>query len=183
MATPLDTGLLQKFDVIFPFLFVLVVVYAALSRLTWFKEKPVFCFIIAFALGVMTLFSNVVVKTINMMAPWFVLLFIFMILVFMAYVAFGVKEETILDTITKGRYATDFGWWVLALVLIIGIGSLAAVISEEKGFMGLSGEETAAGAEQVGFWATITHPKVLGLALLLLVAMFTIQKMAVAPKK
>jgi len=185
MATPLDTSLLQKFDIIFPFLLVLVLVYVVLGRVSWFKDKQALCFIIAFALGILTVFNNVAVRTINMMAPWFVLLFIFMILVLMAYMAFGVKEETILDTVTKGKYASDFAYWILALVLIIGIGSLTTVISEEKGFNTIGNETTAAPAsgEKVGFWETLFHPKVLGLALLLLVAMFTIQKLAAAPQK
>ncbi len=187
MATPLDTSLLQKFDIIFPFLLVLVLVYVALSRISWFKDKQAFCFVIAFALGILTIFNNVAVRTINMMAPWFVLLFIFMIFVLMAYMAFGVKEETILDTVTKGKYASDFGYWILALVLIIGIGSLTTVISEEKGFTAMGGETTEApsteGGEKSGFWETLFNPKVLGLALLLLVAMFTIMKLASAPQK
>lgn len=183
MATPLDTGLLQKFDIIFPFLLVMVLVYVVLGRVSWFKDKQAFCFVIAFALGIMTIFSRVAVRTINMMAPWFVLLFIFMILVLMAYMAFGVKEETILDTITKGKYATDFAYWILALVLIIGIGSLTTVISEEQGFTSTTGTtEAPATGEKAGFWETIFHPKILGLALLMLVALFTIQKLAAAPK-
>ena len=184
MATPLDIGLLQKFDVIFPFLLVLVVVYVVITRWTYFKDNQAIAFIIAFALAVLTLFNPIVVKTINMMAPWFVLLFIFMLLVFMAYTAFGIKEKTIIDTITTGKYANDFGYWVLALVLIIGIGSLTTVISEETGFTGLSEEGeniTVVQGEPVeasGFWETLFHPKVLGLAVLLLIAMFTIQKLS-----
>ncbi|MBW3004364.1 hypothetical protein KY310_00845 [Candidatus Woesearchaeota archaeon] len=183
MATPLDIGLLQKFDVIFPFLLILVLGYVVLTRISWFKENQAICFIISFALAVLAMFNPVVVKTINMMAPWFVLLFVFMLLVFMAYVAFGVKEDTIIETITTGRYATDFGYWVLALVLIIGLGSLSTVISQEKGFQPLTTGENAsvvpsdAGPEEVGFWETLFHPKVLGLVLILLIALFTIQKL------
>ena len=185
MATPLDVGLLQKFDVIFPFLLILVFAFIILTRISWFKENKAIAFIISFTLAVLALFNPVVVKTINMMAPWFVLLFIFMLLVFMAYVAFGVKEETIIETITTGEYAKDFGYWILAIVLIIGLGSLSTVISQEKGFQPLTTEENAtvvvpegAGAEEAGFWETLFHPKVLGLVLILLIALFTIQRLA-----
>ena len=44
MATPLDIGLIAKFDIIFPFLLVMVLVYAFLSRTEWFKEKQAFAF-------------------------------------------------------------------------------------------------------------------------------------------
>lgn len=183
MATPLDIGLLQKFDVIFPFLLVLVLGYVVLTRISWFKDNQAITFIIALALAILSLFNPVVIGTINLMAPWFVLLFIFMLLVFMAYVAFGIKEDTIVETITKGEYAKDFGYWILAIVLIIGLGSLSTVISEEKGFTQL-GDDNATiapedtGAEEVGFWDTLFHPKVLGLVLILLIALFTIQRLA-----
>ncbi len=183
MATPLDIGLLQKFDVIFPFLLIIVLGYVVLTRISWFKENHAIALVISFALAVLTIFNPVVVKTINMMAPWFVLVFIFMLLVFMAYTAFGIKEETILQTITSTEYGKDFGYWVLAIVLIIGIGSLTTVISEEKGFTPLTTDGNVtivpegATTEEAGFWQTLFHPKVLGLALILLIAMFTIQRL------
>ncbi len=179
MATPLDIGLLQKFNVIFPFLFILVIVYAILSRTEWFKDKQAFAMIIAFILALMTLLSNIAIKTINLMAPWFVLLFLFSIMVLVAYMTFGIKEETILETLTKGVYAKEFSFWILALVLIIGLGSLSYVISTEGGWGDLGGETQP--GEAVGFFATLTHPKVLGMVLLLLVGMFTVGKLSQKP--
>jgi hypothetical protein len=183
MATPLDIGLLQKFDVIFPFLFVLVIVYALLARTEWFKEKQGMGFLIAFVLAVMTLFSSIAVKTINRMAPWFVLLIIFSILLLLAYQALGVGEGKLVEVITGKEYGGTIAYWVLALMLIIGIGSLTSVVSEQKPFTALSAGENATAivagqGEQVGFWATLFHPKVLGLALILLIAMFTIKKLS-----
>lgn len=185
MATPLDVGLLQKFDVLFPFLFVLVVVYAILSRTEWLKEKQTIAFLLAFMLAVMTLFSTIAVKTINRMAPWFVLLLVFSILILVAYQAFGIQEKSIVETLTGKDYGGTFAYWVLALMLIIGLGSLSAVVSEEVAFTKLAAGENATQvtgeAEEVGFWATIFHPKVLGLTLILLIAMFTIQRLSAKP--
>jgi hypothetical protein len=182
MATPLDIGLLQKFDVIFPFLFVLVIVYALLARTEWMKEKQGMAFLVAFVLAVMTLFSSIAVKTINRMAPWFVLLVIFIVILLLAYQSLGIKEESILNIVTGKTYGGTISYWVLALVLIITIGSLTSVVSEEKQFTTLSAGENAtqiaAQGEQVGFWATLFHPKVLGLALILMIAMFTINKLS-----
>jgi hypothetical protein len=183
MATPLDIGLLQKFDVIFPFLFVLVIVYALLTRTEWMKDKQGIAFLLAFVLAVMTLFSSIAVKTINRMAPWFIILIIFTILLLLAYQAMGIEEKSILEVIKGPTYGSTIAYWVLALMLIIGVGSLTSVVSEEKPFTALAeGENVSAVAagqgEQVGFWATLFHPKVLGLALILLIAMFTIQKLS-----
>lgn len=186
MATPLDVGLLQKFDVIFPFIFVLVIIYAVLAN-SWLKDKQAIAFILSFLLAVMTLFSSIAVKTINRMAPWFVLLVIFGILLLLVYTSFGVKDEKIMDVLTKSEYRSTFAWWVLALMLIIGLGSLSAVISEEVTFEQLAAGENATTlqpgeTEEVGFWGTLFHPKVLGLALILLIAMFTVQKLAAKPE-
>lgn len=186
MATPLDIGLLQKFDIIFPFLLIFVVVYVVLTRWSYFKDNQAIAFLVAFAMAILSLFNPVVIKTINMMAPWFVLVFIFMLLVFMAYTAFGIKEEKILETITTGEYAKDFGYWVLAIVLIIGIGSLTTVISQEKGFLALGSENVSTVPQGAGetteFWETLFHPQLLGMALLLLIALFTIARLAAKPK-
>jgi hypothetical protein len=183
MATPLDVGLLQKFDVLFPFLFVLVVVYAVLGRTELFKEKQGIAFLLAFLLAVMTLFSNIAVKTINRSAPWVVLLMVFGIFMFIAYQSMGIGEGNIVKVLTGPEHGSTFAYWMLALLLIIVLGSLSSVVSEEKQFTALAAGENATHlatgqAEEVGFWATLFHPKVLGLALILLVAMFTIQKLS-----
>ncbi len=182
MAAPLDIGLLQKFDIIFPFLFVLIIVYAVLARTEWFKDKQFMAIMIAFVLAVMTLFSSIAVKTINRMAPWFIILVIFAILLLLVYQAIGIQEAKIVEVLTGKAYGSTFAHWVIALMLIIGIGSLTSVISEERQFTTLAAGENvtqiAAAGEQVGFWATLFHPKVLGLVLILLIAMFTINKLA-----
>lgn len=187
MATPLDIGILQNVQIIFPFLLVLVFVFAALTRIPPFKDKPALAALIAFILAIMSLFSRIVVKTINLMSPWFVLLILFAILVIIAYQSFGIEEKTILEVITGKEYGTDFAYWMLALVLIIGLGSLFTVLAEERGGVPGPGETAGTklvtslnqtGGQRGAFWNTLFHPKVLGLALILLIALFTIQKLA-----
>ncbi len=180
MATPLDFGLLQKLGSIWPFLFVLVVVYAVLSRIEALKDKQWIIIMISVILAFMSMFSRIAIRTINMMAPWFVLLFVFTIFIMIAYQAFGIKEATIIEVITGKEYGGAFAHWVLALALIITLGSLATVYSEEKGFLALREGEVQAvpGKETAGFFATITNPKVLGMAAILLIAIFTVQRLS-----
>jgi len=179
MATPLDIGLLQEFSGIFPFLLVLVLVYAILSQSDWFKGKPGISALIAVIVAFMTLLSGVAIKTINLMAPWFVLFIIFGTLMILAYMAFGIDRETILKTLTGPEYGGSFGFWVLAIMLMIGIGSLVSVINEERGFP-IAGENATAAevsvTGEVGFWETLFHPKILGMVLVLLIAFFAIGK-------
>jgi hypothetical protein len=183
MATPLDFGLLANFASLFPFLFVTVGTYAILAKLEPFgkDQRGVYAFL-AFILGVMTLFSPIAIKTINRMAPWFVLLMIFSLFLLMAFKMFGVTDANITGIITSSEHGDTFFYWVIFLVLAIGIGSLTSVVSEEKGFTKLGSNETGAqpepGEEQVGFVQTIVHPKVLGMILLLLVATFTVRNLS-----
>ncbi len=183
MATPLDIGLLSKFDLLFPFLLILFVTYAFLSRLSMFKERQAIAAIVAFVVAIMTLMSPIAIRTINMMAPWFILLLTFGIFLIISYQALGVPEQSITDILTKSPYSKTIVWWVIAIALIIGIGSLATVISQREGFISKLGEpiEGAAPTEETGFWQTIMNPKVLGVALIFLIAMFAISKLAGTP--
>lgn len=193
MATFLDVGLLEPFKIIFPFIFIIVIFFVGLTRFAWFKERPFWAGILGFAVAAMALTSNIVTKTINLAAPWFVLLFVMIIFILLAYGTFGVEEKGILEYVTKSDRASTIGWWVLSLSLIIALGSLSTVVSEEVGFTKLSQPEnytTATGQvvpvpieEKFGFFATITHPRVLGLALLFLIAMFAIGRLSSVPRK
>jgi hypothetical protein len=170
MATPLDIGLLQNVGIIFPFLLVIVFVYALLTKTQVLgKDAHGLNAFIAFCLGVATLFSPIAVKTIQLMAPWFVLLVIFIIFLLLAFQTLGVEEHG--DTIF---------YWMIALIAIIGLGSLASVISSEHGFKSLSEENQTTverGSEDVGFFQTLFNAKVLGMLLLLLIALFTVRNL------
>lgn len=186
--TFLDIGVFPFFAIIWPFMFVTVVSFAFLSKMKVLGENKAIHAMIAFFLGLTTLFSSVAVKTINLMAPWFVLLFVFGLFVLMIYMSFGISEQQILEVIYKGEESGTFGWWILAIALIIGIGSLSAVISEEKGFTKLGGKEVVitpegevAQVETAGFFGVLTNPKVLGFALVMLIGMFTVSKMVQKP--
>jgi len=179
MATPLDITALQHFEGLWPFLLVLVLVYAFLSKTDWFSERKGMAALIALLAAVMTLFSSIAIKTVNMMAPWFVLFVIFAILFMLAFMMFGFETKDVKDFVGSGGYS--IGTWVMAIMLIIGFGSFATVVNEEVGFEGLQeGNDTRVVQEEqeVGFWETLFHPKILGMVLLLLISFFTIQRMS-----
>jgi hypothetical protein len=185
MATPLDLGLLQNVGAIFPFLLVLVLSYAVMAKTNIFGDNKGVYMFVAFVLAIVTLFSPLAVSAINRMAPWFVLLLVFSVFLLLSFQAFGVESKTITSIITGKEYGNTFFYWVITIVLLIAIGSITSVVSEHKGFGALSGENSTTessgatpGNEQVGFFQTIFHPKVLGMALLLLIAMFTVRNLA-----
>jgi len=185
MATPLDVGV-NFFSGLFPLLFTFLVVYGVLSYTKVLGDNKAVPAFIAVLLAIATYFSTVAVKTINMMAPWFVLLFVFGIFVLIAYQLFGVKEESLTTLWTK-NWSEGGGtlfYWILAFVLMIGLGSLFTVLKQEKlPPIVIENATAVAGSAGPGFWATMTNPKVLGAALLLLIAMFAIKHLTSASSK
>ncbi|MGM5488356.1 MAG: hypothetical protein ACQESG_05390 [Nanobdellota archaeon] len=184
MATPLDIGLLDHFEIIFPFLFILVFGYAILTKLKPFGDdnKGIYA-VIAFALAVMTIFSPIVRETFVTAAPWFVLLFIFIIFSMIAYMALGASQDDIVNVLKSPEHRF-INFWMLALVLIITIGSLATVVSRHGGIgneldttENVSVQEADLSEQESDFWQTLVHPKVLGMVLILLVSFFTIQRL------
>lgn len=187
MATPLDIGLVEMFQIIFPFLFILTVTFAFLTQIKPFKENYVYAAIMATSLAVLTLFFPFVIKVINVMAPWFVLLFVIIVFALMGYYILGYSEDELKKEVTTGEMAGALGWWMFALVLIIAIGSIAVVFSAEKGFTTLTADDasdvvTSGDGEQAGFFQTLLHPKILGMAVILLVAFFAIRAVGAAPE-
>lgn len=179
MATPMDIGLLKEFGVIFPFLLVFIVVYAILIKTEFFKDNKGLASLLAAVCGIMTLFSPIVRETVILMAPWMVLLFIFLVFLLVAFMIFGTTEADIMKLIKSEKFG--IGMWVVALALIIAVGSLVSVISEHGGIGG--DDDTEVPEDQEGdFWKTLANTKVLGLALILFIASFTIRSMTMDTK-
>ena len=180
MATPLDFGLLQNFGMLFPFLLVLVFAYALLAKTQLFGENKGLYAFIAFVLAVATLLSPIAIKAINRMAPWFVIVFIFAIFVLITYQLFGVEQKTITELLTGKKYGSSFFYWILTIVLIIGIWSLSSVISEEREAVAQTQsavQNATQPAQQSAGLQSLLNPKVLGMILILLVALFTVKNL------
>lgn len=181
MATPLDIGLLQNVGIIFPFLLVLVFAYAILTKTAVLgKDAHGINAFVAFCLAVATLFSPVAVKTIQLMSPWFVLLFVFIVFLLLGFQTLGVEESTIKSIIKSSEHGDTIFYWMIALIAVIGLGSLASVISSEHGFKALSEANESvvpSSDEDVGFFQTLFNAKVLGMILLLLIALFTVRNL------
>lgn len=96
---------------------------------------------------------------------------------------FGVSEGSIVEYVTKSGTPI---LWVVALSLIIGFGSLTAVMSQQGGVgvtLDNSSQVISEGAggeanQQSQFWATLVNPKLLGFILIMLIAVFTINKIS-----
>lgn len=177
--------LLGRFSLIFPFLFVLVLIYAVLAKTKILGENGIVQGVVALAVAILFMFSKKAVTVISLMAPWFVILFVFIIFTILAFMLFGVKEADFVSLVKDSAYSTTVVYWIIALILIIVLGSISSVsftgaeegtVIQEGGDVGMAGEVTEKGSG--AFWATLFHPKVLGLIMILLIAMFTLQRLA-----
>ncbi len=190
MATPLDLGLFQHFQIIFPFLLVFAIVYGVLSYTKIFGENRLVYGLLAVFLGLVATFSTIARETINIMAPWFIILFFFLVFLLVAFRIFGVSEGSITSFIMSGK--SNIGLWITAFGLIVFFGSIATVISNQGGIgvtpanasatLAEGAEQGTAANQQTQFWATLVNPKVLGFILIMLIATFAVTFIAKGTK-
>lgn len=178
MVTVLDVSLLQHFEFVFPFLFIVTAVFAILIKMKMFDQNKTWAALIAFSLAIMASFSPIVVTAINIMAPWIILLIVFIILALLAITALGPTHDDIMGVI-KNEDFEFISWVLVGIIAVIGFGSFAKAVADAGGF-GEAG--VAASQQEAAFYATVLHPKVLGLILIMLIAFFTIQRVGARVK-
>ncbi len=180
MATILDLGLLGYFNIVFSFIFVWALVFALLQKTKVLGEKAGLNVLIAVAVAFLVALSDSVVQVINFMIPWFTIAIIFFVLLILIFMVFGIKESAISDYVKNDR---SIGWVIIGVVLIIAGASFANVFGQqltEASFqqgtsINASDGTGVAGTDfQQNIYATLFHPKVLGMIVLFAVAIFAI---------
>ena len=180
MATVLDIGLLDKFSFIFTMLLVVVLVYGILEYTKIFGDRQGLHILVAFLVGILLLLVPAVNEVIATITPWFVLLFIFILLMIIAYKILGATDADIRSVIAgKNKSAL---YWIMIFSVIILLGGLGKVFfTGGENAVGVTVNETevttegdVSGTGTEAFFATLFHPKVLGLIFLLLIGVFTI---------
>ena len=192
MATFLDIGLIQHFQVIFPVLLIFVLVFALLEKSKMFGENKGLHSLIALCLAMMMLFVPGVVQVFSIMAPWFVLIMLLITFFMIMLVFLGVKYESIIGYVSRDWYALH--WFLLIIGLVIFIGALGTVyggtmlpFSDEGGNTtvtaadGTTSTDTGEFNSNVG--RVIFHPKTIGMVFILMMASLTIRLMGGAIKK
>jgi len=178
MATPLDFGLIKQFEIIFPFIFMFTILFVIFSKFTpFFKDSKTISGVLAFVVAVMAMFSPIAVQSIQMMAPWFVLMFMFLILTLIGLYTIGFQESDVLGVLGNKDY--EFILIIIIIVfVIIGIGSVGKAVADQGGF-GTGVNE----GQEAEFYQTIFNSKVLGMIFIMMTAFFTIMMLARRPGK
>ena len=170
MATIFDISLIQSFDIVFPFVFVWAVVFALLQKTEAIAKSAGINAVIATAAGFMILLSQTVIDLINFMIPWFTIAIIFLILMLLLFMVFGGKniqpEKAIKDK--------SLQWVLIGIGLVIIFAAFGKVLGQNIGPYLAGGNETEVGAPgsvatgsfEQNIFATLFHPKTLGLIIL-----------------
>lgn len=190
MATPtLDVGFLGYFSPIFVFVLIFAMVYGALQFTKLLGDNKILHAGIAMVIAVIFLFSASAITVVTFIAPWFTLLFIFIIFILIAYKLFGATDDQIRTVITKMSAVqyTIFALGIIILLLGLGAGFGQELLGFSAGFSetrdaAVEAAEggTATESYQQNLIATLFHPKILGMILILVIAAFTIR--ALTPK-
>lgn len=178
MATVLDVGLLGYFNVVFSFILVWTLVFALLQKTKVLGEKAGLNGLIAVAVAFLVSLSDNVVEMIRFMIPWFAIAIIFFVLLILIFMVFGAGEKDIFGYIQKDR---SVGWVIIGVVLVIVGASFSNVFGQELLSQAAEGGATnvtaggvATGSFQQNIYATLFHPKVLGMIVLFAIAIFAI---------
>lgn len=178
MATFLDIGLLQYFDVIFTVLFVFAIVYALLKKTEILGHSNSIIAIVAVAMAFLVLLSNTVVDMVKFMIPWFAVAIIFFILVILIFQTFGAGEKDIASALKD----ETLRWTIIGVAIVILVAAFGHVLGQSMteaaytsgGAVNATDGSSSTTSFEQNINAIIFNPKVLGLIILFAVAVFAI---------
>jgi hypothetical protein len=186
MATFLDIAFLDKFSSIFVVLFVFVLVYAVLTFKGAFGGNKGVSALLAFSVGFIFLFAPDAIEILKRTVPWMVLGLIGMVFIILLMQATGVGAD-VWSIMSPGKQRSVVTWVIIYFFVdflfagssVIGqkagpyLGSNSTnSISRSTAVLGAGGS-VASGSFQENLGATLFHPKVLGVILILVIALFT----------
>lgn len=164
MATFLDVTGLAHFTSVFVFLFAWLVVYATLLWTKVLGDNKFISAIVSMLLGIFVLLSNIATSVVASVAPFMVIVFIFLFLI-------NVTAGLLAGETGDVGASTAIGAVFLVFIIIVIVANAAAKIRSQADI-----SET-----QTDLSKTINlvfHPTFLGTVLILAVAVFTIALLA-----
>lgn len=204
MATFLDIGVFSYFSIIFLFLLVFTVTFAFLNFMKiWGKEtQQGWNALIALSISVIAIMSRQAVGFISFVTPWFIVLFFVLFFILFAMRMMGGADGMDMKGVLGEAWP-----WILTLSIVIVLFGLGNALGQDTlkyttpdapdgaqidAATDGSGEEisadgagsaTGAGSTattdfQQNLYATLFHPKILGMFFLLIIATVTIAFMA-----
>ncbi|MFH0752812.1 MAG: hypothetical protein V1914_04435 [archaeon] len=166
MATILDIGILEYFTPVFVWLFIFALLYAILDKTGVLGENKGLKALVAFALSMLFVLTQDLMRIVSIMTPWFVILIIAVLFIMIFFLFVGVKGESIAKQFSE-RITV---WIILVLILTIFIYAMTQVYGADiHNIYGEDGGEPEEGLNQA-IGQILFHPKMLGIIFILLVA-------------
>jgi hypothetical protein len=186
MATFFDVALLSKFSIIFTFLLVFAIVFALLEFLKIFGANKGLHAIIAFSVAMLMIFSKSAVQIVNMTVPWFMIFLIIAVFGLVGYKLFA-GPDVDLSILHQTTGLRTFVIIIVSVVFIVALGvvfgqNIGPYLEGRSNTTGTTGGEvidgetasTATGSFTENLTATLFHPKVVGMLVILLIALFAV---------
>ncbi len=161
MATFLDFTSLEYFNAIFVFVFVWVVVYAALTYAKILGGNKIIASLIGFILAIFVITSNASVTLVSKVAPFLTVIFILIMLFTVASKMLGGNIEGVPSL--RGIF--------MVMIVFVVLTGIALELRSQYGDQGASKEPQTDLSQDRNL---LLHPTFLGVVLLLAVAVFTI---------
>jgi len=174
MATFLDIGLLEHFSIIFYLIFIFVLLYAILTITKVLGENKNLNAMLALALALILSLSGTTRDLISFVTPTFFIFIFFAFFAVLIYKFLGASDDDVKSIIGTKSGTRGF---ILIIILIIILSSFGKIFFTGPISSDVN-ETTAVNASAVGtkgesaLAATLTHPKVLGLVLILFIGAY-----------
>ncbi|AJF61641.1 TPA: hypothetical protein HA239_03880 [Candidatus Woesearchaeota archaeon] len=178
MASFFDISLLSHFSDIFVILFVFTGVYAILMVQKPFGDVKGLNALLAFAVAMMLIFSQDVIDIVKETVPWFVMIIIGLMFTLLATKSVGAE--------LPAAIINNLGTYILVFAVILFLISISMKLGQDVGpylgnettdsdnvIAGGSGD-VASGSFSQNFAATLFHPKVLAMMLIIIVSLFAV---------
>lgn len=207
MASLLDITMLSYFAEIFIFIFVFVLVYALLKMTKVLGNDQGLLGLISIAVAALFMFSEKAINMITFMIPWFVLMGVFIFLVILNYRIMGGEGGVMQILIDSNKHKTVVYWIIIVgvMVVLMGLGNeygqtvgpylpsegsdsgsvdgtyrnasspierISGIGDNQRGTGDVATDDFA-----TNLGATLFHPKVLGMVLILVIGSFTLMFM------
>lgn len=183
MVSLLDIGLVSQLGGIFSFIFVWVVVFAVLSYTKILGDKKNLYSIIAVAIALLTIFTPSVLAIIQVVIPWLTFLMIMLVFLVLILLSIGFNMEHVTSTLRSKNWSNTIVIFIIVIVAIIVLSGIGQTFFNPEKQAEQQQTETVVdpatgvttrgdvGSEGSGaLFATIFHPKVLSLILIMLIA-------------
>lgn len=163
MASPVDLGLLPKFEPIFVLFFVFFLMYAILTKTKILGGAKEVNLVVSFVLAVLFMLTPGVSDVIKTVTPWIVILFFLIIIIVTVFLFVGVEGSVISSVFKESSVA----WLIIMIILLI----FGFVLSQVYGpfVQGITGTDQKQGITY-DIAKILFSPRLLTTALILVIA-------------